>query len=239
MRAGRSCSRAPGVRSGSVPASWPRRSHSRRPTPRGDVVRFVWELNRLALVNVDRTTSRLQRPLDWLWLAVRLAPVGALPAPISRRRALDTRTVGDAVSSCAAGRCCPGSILVTAVATVLAVHFALIVGARSSSAARRARHGTWSRAPRGRARGAPAGRSERARRAWRADARSSCGRRPDRGERSSPWAGRWPSRRSGWRSSSEASLTMVPDMAFAGCPFAAHALALTVVGGDGRVACGL
>ena len=27
--------------------------------------------------------------------------------------------------------------------------------------------------------------------------------------------------------------------AIAGCPLAAHALALTVVGGDGRVACGL
>ena len=30
-----------------------------------------------------------------------------------------------------------------------------------------------------------------------------------------------------------------PAATIAGCPFAAHALALTVVGGDGRVACGL
>ena len=44
---------------------------------RGDVVRFVWELNRLALVNVERTASRLRQLVDWLRLAVRLAPVGA------------------------------------------------------------------------------------------------------------------------------------------------------------------
>ena len=53
---------------------------------RGDVVRFVWELNRLALVNVERTASRLGQLVEWLRLAVRLAPVGALPAPITRRR---------------------------------------------------------------------------------------------------------------------------------------------------------
>ena len=35
------------------------------------------------------------------------------------------------------------------------------------------------------------------------------------------------------------SLTMSPAATIAGCPFAAHALALTVVGGDGRIACGL
>jgi hypothetical protein len=34
-------------------------------------------------------------------------------------------------------------------------------------------------------------------------------------------------------------LIMSPAAAIVGCPFAAHALALTVVGGDGRVACGL
>ena len=34
-------------------------------------------------------------------------------------------------------------------------------------------------------------------------------------------------------------LAAVPVLVVAGCPLAAHALALTVVGGDGRVACGL
>ena len=34
-------------------------------------------------------------------------------------------------------------------------------------------------------------------------------------------------------------LATSPAAAIAGCPLAAHALALTVVGGDGRVACGL
>ena len=34
-------------------------------------------------------------------------------------------------------------------------------------------------------------------------------------------------------------LAAVPVLVLAGCPLAAHALALTVVGGDGRVLCGL
>ena len=70
---------------------------------RGDVVRFVWELNRLALVNVERTASRLRQLVDWLRLAARLAPVGAcrrrsragarsIPArPCSRSRAPSRR----------------------------------------------------------------------------------------------------------------------------------------------------
>jgi len=36
-----------------------------------------------------------------------------------------------------------------------------------------------------------------------------------------------------------AALVSVPCLAVAGCPFAAHALGLTVFTGDGRVACGL
>jgi hypothetical protein len=35
------------------------------------------------------------------------------------------------------------------------------------------------------------------------------------------------------------TLASLPLIVVAGCPLAAHALALTVVGGDGRVACGL
>ena len=43
----------------------------------------------------------------------------------------------------------------------------------------------------------------------------------------------------GSASSSVAALAAAPALALAGCPLAAHALALTVVGGDGRIACGL
>jgi hypothetical protein len=35
------------------------------------------------------------------------------------------------------------------------------------------------------------------------------------------------------------SIMVAPAIAIAGCPLVAHALALTVAGGDGRVACGL
>ena len=35
------------------------------------------------------------------------------------------------------------------------------------------------------------------------------------------------------------AIVVAPALAIAGCPLVAHALALTVVGGDGRVACGL
>jgi hypothetical protein len=35
------------------------------------------------------------------------------------------------------------------------------------------------------------------------------------------------------------AVAAAPLLAVGGCPFAAHALALTVAGGDGRSACGL
>ena len=97
---------------------------------RGDVVRFVWELNRLALVNVERTASRLGRwSSTGCELAVRLAPVPAPCRPPSRAGArLDTRTAARAISS-SLEAVLPRMALVAAVATILAVHVALIVGA--------------------------------------------------------------------------------------------------------------
>ena len=64
-----------------------------------DVLRFVWTLNTVALVNVVRSGSRLRRSADWLGLAVRLLPAGAFPTPISRRRPLDTGSVRRGVAS--------------------------------------------------------------------------------------------------------------------------------------------
>ena len=66
---------------------------------RGDLLRFAWRLNALALVNIERGETRWARLVEWLVLAVRLAPAGAFPAPIARRRALDTRSVPRAVAS--------------------------------------------------------------------------------------------------------------------------------------------
>ena len=48
---------------------------------RADVLRFAWHLNALALVNVESGVPRSRRLADWIRLAVRLAPAGALPAP--------------------------------------------------------------------------------------------------------------------------------------------------------------
>jgi hypothetical protein len=58
---------------------------------RGDVVRFVWELNRLALVNVDRTASRLSLVVEWLRGILVVALAGGIAnvaaAQLIRRRA--------------------------------------------------------------------------------------------------------------------------------------------------------
>ena len=64
-----------------------------------DVLRFVWTLNAVALVNVVRSGSRLRRSADWLGLALRLVPAGAFPTPVSRRRPLDTGSVRRGVVS--------------------------------------------------------------------------------------------------------------------------------------------
>ena len=205
---------------------------------RNDVVRFVWELNGLALVNVESGASRLRRLLDWLQLAVRLAPVGALPASISRRRALDTRSVAHALSSCAMA-VLPRVILVATAATLLAAQIALIVGA-SLVVPLLVGLGT----------GLGLGLHEAAHAALLRGVPSAlvmCGARTR-----VLHAAVAPSRRAlvavggplavtalGFAIVVGGVLATVPALTFAGCPLAAHALALTVVGGDGRVACGL
>ena len=60
-----------------------------------------------------------------------------------------------------------------------------------------------------------------------------------RAARSSPWPVRWRLLGSGIGLVVAGSIVVAPALAIAGCPLVAHALALTVVGGDGRVACGL
>ena len=203
------------------------------------MLRFVWQLNRLALVNVERTASRLGQLVDWLRLAARLAPAGALPAPVTRRRALDTRTAARAVVELPSA-VLPRVVLVAAVATILAVHVALIVGAALlvpllvglgtglGLGLHEAAHAA-----------APAWRPERTRRA-RADGRASFTQRSRRrGASVVAVGGPLAVAALGSALVARGSLTTSPAATIAGCPFAAHALALTVVGGDGRIACGL
>jgi hypothetical protein len=205
---------------------------------RGDVVRFVWELNRLALVNIDGTASSLGRVVDWLRLAMRLAPVGALPASITRRRALDTRTAASAVSSCLRA-VLPRVALIASVATILAVHVALIIGAALLVPVLV-----------GLGTGLGLGLHEAAHAAFLRGVPSAL---VVRGPQTRVLhAAIAPTRRAvvavggplavaalGVVLVVGGSLTMSLAATIAGCPFAAHALALTVVGGDGRVACGL
>jgi hypothetical protein len=208
------------------------------PAARGDVLRFVWELNRLALVNVERTTSGPGHALAWLKLAARLAPVGAFPAAIARRKALDTGSVSRAVASSLAALA-PRVIVVAIVTTILAAHLALMVGeglvvpllvglgTGLGIGLHEATHAALLR-------GIPSALVLHGRRTYVLHAKVA------------------PSRRAlvsvggplvvavlGLMVVIGGVLAGSPAVALAGCPLAAHALALTVVGGDGRVACGL
>jgi len=208
------------------------------PEARGDVLRFVWQLNHLALVNVERTASSLRQLVEWLRLAARLAPAGAVPAPITRRRAIDTQTVAHALASTFMA-VLPRVALVTAIATVLAVHVAVNLGA-----------GLVDPLLAGLATGIGLGLHEAAHAALLRGVPSAL---VVRGARTRVLhATVAPRRRTavalgGPLAVAALGLALVlggvlatsPAAAIAGCPLAAHALALTVVGGDGRVACGL
>jgi len=205
---------------------------------RGDVVRFVWELNRLALVNVEHTTSRLGQLLDWVRLAARLAPVGALPAPVTLRREIDTRTAALAISSCFKA-VLPRVILVASVATILAAHVALIVGAALAvpvlvGLGTGLALGFHEAAHAGLLRGVPSALVVRGPRTRVLHAAITPARRA-----LVAVGGPLAVAALGLAIVHGGELTTTPAVAIAGCPFAAHALALTVVGGDGRIACGL
>jgi hypothetical protein len=92
-----------------------------------DVLAFAWQLNRLALANVERTAGRLRHTAAWLRLAARLAPAGALPPLTARRRPLDTSTVARAVMGVGrvlAGRCAAFALT----SAFLVAHVGLVAG---------------------------------------------------------------------------------------------------------------
>jgi hypothetical protein len=94
---------------------------------RADVLAFAWQLNRLALANVERRSGRACHAVAWLRLALRLAPAGALPPLTVRRRPLDTSTVTRAVVGVGRGlaaRCTALALIVAA----LTAHVGLAVG---------------------------------------------------------------------------------------------------------------
>jgi hypothetical protein len=205
---------------------------------RGDVLRFVWQLNHLALVNVDRTTSSLRQLVEWVRLAARLAPVGALPAPVTRRRAIDTRSAARALATTLEA-VLPRVSVVATVTTVLAIHVAVILGAGLVvpllvGLATGTGLGLHEAAHAALLRGVPSALVVRGARTCVLHAAVAPRRRMF-----VALGGPLAVAALGLALSVGGVLTMSPAAAIVGCPFAAHALALTVVGGDGRVACGL
>ena len=208
------------------------------PEARGDVLRFVWQLNHLALVNVERTASSLGQLVEWLRLAARLAPAGAVPAPITRRRAIDTQTVAHALASTFMA-VLPRVALVTAIATVLAVHVAVNLGAGLvdpllAGLATGIGLGLHEAAHAALLRGVPSALVVRGARTRVLHATVAPRRRT-----AVALGGPLAVAALGLALILGGVLATSPAAAIAGCPLAAHALALTVVGGDGRVACGL
>jgi len=206
---------------------------------RGDVLRFVWYLNALALVNVERKGPRVRRLADWILLAARLAPAGAVPAAAARRCALDTRSVPRAVVSSLAA-ILSRVFAVAAVSAVVAVQFSAAVGAPGLVVPLALGLGTGvglglhEAAHVAALRGVPSALVMHGRRTYVLHAAVSPPRRTV-----VALAGPLAVSVLGVALVLVGAVLAVPSLAIAGCPLAAHALALTVVGGDGRIACGL
>ena len=206
---------------------------------RADVLQFVWMLNGLALVNVDRGGSRLRQLVSWIQLAARLAPAGAVPATLVRRRRIDTGSVPRAVATCLAS-ILPRAAIVAAITTAVTAQLALVTDASGLAVPLAVGIGT----------GAGLGLHEAAHAALLRGVPSAL---VTRGRRTYVLHSALPPRRRslvavggplavavvGLVCLVASAFAAQPAVALAGCPLVGHALALTVLGGDGRVACGL
>ena len=206
---------------------------------RTDVLRFAWQLNTLALVNIERRGSRLRRLTDWLALAVRLAPAGAVPVPLTRRRALDTGSVWRAVTTsfaairarvaalAALAAAVAGQLSVLAGAPGIAVPLAIGLGTGIGLGLHEAAHAVALR-------GVPSALVLRGRRTYVLHAAVERSRRS-----AVALAGPLVAAAAGVAVVACGTELAAPALVVGGCPLAAHAFALTVIGGDGRVACGI
>jgi hypothetical protein len=208
-------------------------------TARGDVLRFVCRLNTLALVNVERQQTVVRRIADWIQLAARLAPTGALPVALGRRHALDTQSALRAVSSSLLASSSRVAS-VAAVATVVAIHVSVFGGAPALVAPLAlgimtgAGLGLHEAAHVAALLGVPSALVTRGRRTCVLHAAVSPARRSIVAV-----AGPLAVATLGVGLILGGTALGTPSMTIAGCPLAAHAMALTIVGGDGRVACGV
>ncbi len=206
---------------------------------RADVLGFVWQLNALALVNVERQGSRMGRAHEWVVLAARLAPAGTVPALLARRRRIDTRTPTRGFISClvAAWR---RMVVICAVMTVLAAQLVALAGSHGlalplvlglASGVGAGLHEAGHAAA---LRGVPSALVTHGRRTFVLHAPVSPARRSG-----VALAGPLAVAALGFALMIVAVATAAPVLAAAGCPFAAHALGLTVLASDGRTACRL
>ena len=208
-------------------------------TARTDVLQFAWSLNALALVNVHRHGSAIRRFLDWLTLAVRLAPAGSLPGSLARRRRLDTSTIPRGVASCLVALW-PRVVCLAVVTVLVAVQIgamggaisiagavALAVGSASGIALHEASHVAMLRR-------VPSALVLRGRQTFVLHAPVTPTRRS-----LVAVAGPAGAMLVGVAASMLGTAATVPELIAFGCPLMAHGLALTAIGGDGRVACGL
>lgn len=206
-----------------------------------DVLRFVWALNALALVNVVQTGSSVRRAADWLRLAARLAPAGALPLPMTRRAALDTRSVRRGVVSSLAASC-SRVLAITAGATVALLPIAVVAGGNGAAVELAIALGA--------ATGIAVGLHEAGHVASLRGVPSAlvlCGRRTFVLHSPLGQGRRLLVAVSGPAVAVAAGVALVvvgttiaaPSLVIGGLPFVAHALSLTVIAGDGRSACGI
>lgn len=208
-------------------------------TARADVLRFVWALNAHALVNVEPDGSRLRRFADWLVLAARLAPAGALPAALAHRRALATGSLAGAVVSALAATLARIAA-VAALATVAAVQLSAVAGAPALlfplalGLGTGAGLGLHEAAHAAALRGIPSALVTRGRRTYVLHAAVGPTRRVV-----VALAGPAAVAALGVAFVLAGAGLAAPSLAIVGCPLAAHALALTVASGDGRIACRL
>ena len=208
---------------------------------RFDALRFIWTLNALALVNVEQNGSRVRRGVEWLGFALRLAPAGALPSSITRRRPLDTGGVLRGVVSALGASTGRVSAIATVATAALLPLTATVSGSGPSGSLALAL---------GVATGVGVGLHEAGHVATLRGVPSALVTRGPRTYVLHAPVG--PARRSlvavaGPALAAVTGLALVvlgaagsePVIVCLGLPFAAHALSLTVIGGDGRAACGL
>ncbi len=206
---------------------------------RDDALAFVWDLNRALLVNVHRGRGRLESAIGWALLAIRLAPAGVLPAPVARRYPLETVTWPRVIATCCSALV-RRVVVIAVTVTVVVEHLVLIAGGGSSGTAITVGSAsalgllTHEMAHAAMLRGIPA-------------ALVTAGLRT---YVSHPVV--LPARRTAVAIGGPLAPTVIgvllasvslqvgsPCLALAAFPLACHALSLTVIGSDGRVACGL